>query len=271
MITTCIITIPVYKSPMSRFEEISFRQCCKVLRKHPICIITHKELYLQEYYTIALEYGIKLYREDFDKSCFSSVKAYSDLMLNKEYYYRFKNYDYMLIYQLDAYVFRDELEYWCKKGYDYIGAPWFENYGNHENGDKLWAVGNGGLSLRNIAFHIRFLECKRLYGWKELRVKYPAKNIKTFLVRTAHWLGYWQSTDCLLKETGDNEDHFFSQKSQHTKCKSKLPSVEESSRFAFEQSPSWLYSQNGELPFGCHAWEKYEYETFWKKHIIEES
>ena len=30
----------------------------------------------------------------------------------------------MLIYQLDAYVFKDELLNWANKGYDYIGAPW---------------------------------------------------------------------------------------------------------------------------------------------------
>lgn len=266
---TCIITIPVYKPQMSQSEEISFRQCCKVLGKHPICLVTYNDIDIQQYYHIANEYNIELLRENFDQSNFVSVKAYSDLMLNKEYYYRFDKYDYMLIYQLDAYVFRDELEFWCNKGYDYIGAPWFENYGNHEIGDQLWAVGNGGLSLRNIAFHIKFLECKRLYGWKELKVKYPQKDFKTFLVRLTHWLGYWQSTKCLLKETGDNEDHFFSQKSQFTKCKSKLPSVEEASRFAFEQSPSWLYSQNKELPFGCHAWEKYEYNSFWKQFITE--
>ncbi|MFR6542216.1 MAG: DUF5672 family protein [Butyricimonas virosa] len=25
---------------------------------------------------------------------------------------------------IDAFVFRDELTYWCTLNYDYIGAPW---------------------------------------------------------------------------------------------------------------------------------------------------
>ena len=262
-----VVVIPIYKPSLEWFETISLRQVCKVLGKHAICIVTHDGIDLTAYQRIADEYHVRLLREDFRREDFISVKAYSDLMLNKAFYYRFAQYDYMLIYQLDAYVFRDELDEWCNKGYDYIGAPWFENYGNHEAGCGLWAVGNGGFSLRNIAFHIQFLECKRLYGWKELKVKYPKRDLKTFLVRLTHWLGYWQSTSCLLKETGDNEDHFFSQKAQLTRCKSSLPSPEEASRFAFEQSPSWLYSVNQQLPFGCHAWQKYEYESFWKQFI----
>lgn len=252
---------------MNQFEEISFRQCCKILGSHPICIVTYAEIDLTSYYDIAREFSITILRENFSRDFFTSVKAYNNLMLNREYYHRFDDHDYMLIYQLDAYVFRDELDLWCTKGYDYIGAPWFENFGNHENGDQLWTVGNGGLSLRNIAFHIKFLECKRLYGWKELKVKYPQKRFKTFLVRLTHWLGYWQSTDCLLKETGVNEDVIFSLYSQITKCKATLPKPEEACLFSFEQSPSYLFSLTKKIPFGCHAWEKYEYERFWKQSI----
>lgn len=42
---------------------------------------------------------------------------------------------------------------------------------------------------------------------------------------------------------------------------------EEASHFAFEKHPSFLFSQNGQLPFGCHAWRKYEYDEFWGKYI----
>ena len=43
---------------------------------------------------------------------------------------------------------------------------------------------------------------------------------------------------------------------------------EEAIAFSFELSPSYLYKLNGNyLPFGCHAWYKYEYENFWKQHI----
>jgi len=44
-------------------------------------------------------------------------------MMSPAFYDAFKAFDYILIYQLDAFVFRDELEYFCSLGYDYIGAP----------------------------------------------------------------------------------------------------------------------------------------------------
>jgi hypothetical protein len=41
-------------------------------------------------------------------------------MKSKQFYERFVAYDYMLIYQLDAYVFKDELDDWSAKGYDLL-------------------------------------------------------------------------------------------------------------------------------------------------------
>lgn len=36
----------------------------------------------------------------------------------------------MLVYQLDAYAFKDELFFWASLGYDYIGAPWMPHQRN---------------------------------------------------------------------------------------------------------------------------------------------
>jgi hypothetical protein len=77
----------------------------------------------------------------------------------------------MLIYQLDAWVFKDDLMKWCNKGYDYIGAPWFEDFGSYEKGKKLWRVGNGGFSLRKIKYF-----CKVL-SWKWPVIKPKIKNL----------------------------------------------------------------------------------------------
>lgn len=61
-------------------------------------------------------------------------------MLTKEFYLRFRQWEYLLIYQLDAYVFQDELMDWCNKGYDYIGAPFLKL-----NREVDWNnCGNGG-------------------------------------------------------------------------------------------------------------------------------
>jgi hypothetical protein len=61
-----------------------------------------------------------------------------------------------------------ELKFWTKfeleKGYDYIGAPWFEGFDKGSPDDDILAIaGNGGFSLRNIdgfikAFLMEFSE-----------------------------------------------------------------------------------------------------------------
>lgn len=65
-----------------------------------------------------------------------------------------------------------------------------------------------------------------------------------------------------------NEDGIFSLRAQHSWIFCQLPPFDVALKFAFEVNPSYLYDINNEkLPFGCHAFEKYEYNTFWQKHI----
>lgn len=45
----------------------------------------------------------------------------------------------------------------------------------------------------------------------------------------------------------------------------KIPNCEEAINFSFECSPKYLYELTGDrLPFGCHAWQKHDYDVFWK-------
>lgn len=65
-----------------------------------------------------------------------------------------------------------------------------------------------------------------------------------------------------------NEDVIFSLLVQCSWISCNLPSFDIALKFAFEVNPSCLYYINNEkLPFGCHAFEKYEYDTFWQKHV----
>ena len=266
-----IVVIPVYKQQISEWEEISLRQCCKVLSKHTICLVTHAELNCSEYYRIAAADGVRLQRENFDAHYFLGIPGYNALMMSKEFYCRFKDYDYMLIYQLDAYVFRDELDLWCNKGYDYIGAPWFFDCKSHEEGVELWKVGNGGFSLRKIDTHIRILTRKRpVFGVVEL-----IKRTKSFSFSKrigsiiCHLLGWHNTINYFVKTYTDYEDFFWCEKIPSLALDYKIPLAQEAVAFSFELSPAYLYEQNGNhLPFGCHAWHKYDYETFWKQFII---
>ncbi|WAC01876.1 DUF5672 family protein [Lacinutrix neustonica] len=107
----------------------------------------------------------KIRSEVFPKHYFETVYGYNSLMLSDAFYERFLNFKYLLIYQLDAFVFKNELLQWCEKDYDYIGAPWiaspdtllkkmlsiFNSKRKRERQKIFFKVGNGGFSLRNIA------------------------------------------------------------------------------------------------------------------------
>lgn len=264
MKTNCAILIPIYKQSIDKFEEKSFRQCLNILSKYPIYIITHKKLNTKLYNDIASEYEKYLHYEYFDEVFFQNIQGYNRLMLNIDFYNRFKSNKYILIYQLDAYVFKDELDYWCQQSYDYIGAPWFERYSSHEKNALLWDVGNGGFSLRRVQYFIKVLK------WK-----LPVKkiNLKDLLChfsigKLLYIFGYYNTMKYHIETNQINEDAFYTQFLKRSWITPKVPDVITAAHFSFEQSPSYLFKLcNNQLPFGCHGFLKYEYDTFWYHYI----
>ena len=56
-----------------------------------------------------------------------------------------------------------------------------------------------------------------------------------------------------------NEDYFWSDEAVHFYPEFKVASFEDGLRFAFEVAPRLCLELNGgKLPFGCHAWPRYD-------------
>ena len=267
-----VIVIPLYKANPQRSEQASFRQCLSVLRKYDISLLTYKELDISVYELIAKEFNCVLNKVYFSKDYFVSISGYNRLCLNPVLYKKFFEYKFMLIYQLDAWVFKDELEFWCDKGYDYIGAPWFEKDGDGYTYDFVEDVGNGGLSLRNVAFCYKVL-CRFRYApiqpMREILRKSTSPNLRLLraLVRS---LGVRNNLAYFLSDydkNAKNEDGYFSLfRKSYVKC--NFPSPIEAMGFAFEVHPSFLFLLNNrKLPFGCHAYRKNEFDIFWSRFI----
>lgn len=226
------VVIPVYKAQPNAYEIYSFKQCIQVLGNHPLLLVTPAGLDITAYCELA---GRQLQNITFNERFFKSVKGYSELLVHRRFYTQFTNYEYILIYQLDAWVFRDELLHWCRQGFDYIGAPWLQappitaNKSLVNLGPLLKnKVGNGGVSLRKVRSHLR---------WSWL-----VSFIFTFFPK--------------------NEDMLWS-----LFVPFKKPKTNDALYFAFELEPRQSYKQIGNtLPFACHAWEKYE-PDFWKRFI----
>lgn len=273
-----VVTIPIYKEHLTEFEQKSLKQCFKILIQHPICFIHPNNLNLTQYKLIALKYDILVTFKAFDVSYFSNIEGYNKLLLSSFFYQNFISYHYILIYQLDAWVFKDELKYWCQQGYDYIGAPWFEGWSNTNIESKFIGVGNGGFSLRRTKKFIKVLrKIKLLHCYNILLKKIHLKggilnsNMKAInkllfiLIRLDHNSIHLKS---LINLKPTNEDFIWGEYIGKSFRSFLLPSFKEAMKFSFETRPSYLFKKNNKkLPFGCHAWEKYEYKDFWKNHI----
>lgn len=268
-----VVTIPIYKEQPNEYELVSFKQCLDILNRYRISLVVPEGLDFSLYDKYLINNRIDYSIERFSSSYFENINGYNRLMLSVEFYSRFIDFDYLLIYQLDCFVFADELEKWSNYGYDYIGAPWIYV---KKNKHYFHGVGNGGLSLRNPKALKLYLESKsvkmNVQGFWRLYDKYSfIKKIfrisKIFLTI----FGYENSNKYYLKRIGFNEDYVFGFVSQFSQFKLNIPSEQIALKFAFDSYPNFLFEQNGnKLPFGCHAWYKYGDEnlTFWKKYIL---
>lgn len=283
----CCIIVPVYKEfiDLCNEELIALNQVYKILGSHPIYFIGPDKVNWEAYLEDGRSRNVFPKAKEFSQDYFSGIQGYNELLISSFFYERFDAYEFMLIYQLDAYVFRDELDNWCKKGYDYIGAPWFDL---DCNGRKfLHNVGNGGFSLRKIQSSLRLLKSLR---YKDILEKYKYFNWKGIIPQLPSLIksiAKAKKIPCQLEEKFmDNEDQFWSRTAPDSikdfKCNSKIISliyslivkdifkiapVKDAIKFSFEVNPSLLFELNNrELPFGCHAWEKYDPE-FWKEFI----
>lgn len=267
---TVAVVIPMHnRAVLTSDEQISFNHLSHYLRPYD------KYLIVPEMLNINLP-GCMLKR--FDNQYFGSVEAYTRLMLTEHFYRAFEDYEYILIYHLDALVFSDQLLEWCKTDLDYIGPPWFPC------DDSPWVktprVGNGGLSLRKINAFLKVFESEQywvhpneywhaLYADKPAHVRmlnWPRKFAKRLLVfnNARYEMAQWH----LRSDGTRNEDHFWSDRAIHYYPELKVASFDVGLRFAFEVAPRLCYELNQRrLPFGCHAWPRYD-RSFWEPFLL---
>lgn len=231
------IVIPVYKAELSLTETVALRQLRKVLGAYPIYFI-HPESLPVDYG----ELGEGIDTEAFDEVYFQSVRGYSVLMLSAEFYDRFAGFEYVLIYQLDAFVFSDRLAEFCQMGYDYIGAP-------VRRLTPLWhaigaRVGNGGFSLRRVA------SCRKMIPvWEKL----------------------WTDNHPWREELLECEDAFWGYCGKNQALDFSVPDVKTALEFAVQENIQHTYPRMlaGWRPFGAHGWNKMD-AVFWERILARE-
>src|ERR1700759_1030871 len=120
MLKKVAIIIPFYRNVMSDYEKIALQQGERVLPGYAKIAIKPNNFTLPDEACIVNFAGVVSFDDDF----FKGLAGYNSLMLSSEFYGKFIDYEYVLIYQMDCFVFKDELAWWCNQNLDYIGAPW---------------------------------------------------------------------------------------------------------------------------------------------------
>ena len=266
------IIIIAHKELLSQNEKESLIQCYRVLNKYPIKIICPHGLNVNEYKNLVPQISIVF----IDPKWQSNYRMFNELKKSELLYEKFKNYNFLLFYELDAWVFRDELAYWCIRSYDYVGAPWFEGWHEAGKSSKIIGIGNGGFSLRNIRSSIRLLKrvktirsLRKFWFISRLQAIWPFYKMLSFCKRYFHIRDISNIHDLIFEHYNQvNEDYFWTKLIAETFDDYKLATIEDAITFSFDVNPALLYQKNNHrLPFGCHAWERYEPE-FWKPFIL---
>ncbi len=248
-----IVVVPLYTTNLSADEVMSLRRSTQVLGHHAFAVVCPEGLDLSPVEALLPQHYVT---ERFSPDYFKGIAGYNLLMLSAEFYARFTAYKYLLICQADVFVFEDQLDYWCSKGYDYIGAPWigskrnlwnitlfnirnfFKKKSKKRSNVHLFKVGNGGFSLRNVGMK------KRIVTEQISDIEDALKNPSS---RNRHM-----------------EDVYFSLVAPTKIPEMKIPGYIDAAAFAFDRKPQIALKINGgKMPFACHGFNKPKVRDFW--------
>ncbi|NIJ53354.1 DUF5672 family protein [Dyadobacter arcticus] len=130
------VLIPILNPQINPTEEKMLHHCLATLYKYPLIFITFEGADL----SIIKEHNEEIDVIYFPKKYFRSRDHLASLFLLEDFYERFNWCDFLLVHELNSWVIKDELYYWCKQGYDYIkAAPVFQS-GKQVNDDFLSRV-----------------------------------------------------------------------------------------------------------------------------------
>lgn len=262
------IVVPLSNRPdLTSAEQISLNHLLHYLRNY------------DKYFVVPTGLDIRhseIQNKYFGHDYFGSAEAHSKLLLSTLFYEAFIDYEYILVYHLDALVFSDKLTEWCRKGYDYIAPPWIKHEEAPYAGMPEFEgkIGNGGFSLRKIKSFLKVINsnnyyidpdeywrrfCKNRSRFKQI-VNLPRKYIKR--------IPMYNNAKIEIEKKITIEDMFWANRGPYYYPEFKLAPIDVALKFAFECVPQYCYELNNhQLPFGCHAWEKYD-KAFWEPFLL---
>ena len=257
-----VIVVPIHEPRTDEIAATSLRHLRRHLGRYRLVLAKPE----------GLDWSIAgLDNEIFPKNSFGSLLRYNTFQLSPLFYERFTRHSHMLIYHLDALVFRDELMDWCNSNYDYIGASWYPDLIEQYTGNP-WpfakvGAGNGGFSLRRVSAFLDHLKHRKSVmhhaiqrlldgnfdaAWRMIRFRNH--------LSPANYVGHQML----------NEDVYWGVFAPMFDPAFRVAPPEVSNRFSFEYNPELLFRlTGGHLPFGCHAWPRFaDSRSFFEPYLI---
>jgi hypothetical protein len=227
-----VVVVPVYQPFLSPIEAFSLGHSLGVLQRRRRVVLTGPEGLDLAYYQDRFAPFDWL---PFEAGSFASIQGYSRLLTSAAFHEALAEHRFMLLLQTDALLLRDELDTWCSRPYDYIGAPWpagveilvqVDRFDGNRAQRVKSMVGNGGFSLR------------RIRACRDLLDEFP-QALQVF------------------QRSGSSEDLFFAILGSLS-TRFVLPNEMTASRFSLELQPRRYHAIHGAAPMGGHAWWKYD-------------
>ncbi len=238
------MVVPIYRSTLSPLESFTLNHSLRQLRPGRRVVFIGPEnldltVYRAECAPLLRDGGGQISGDieymPFAPASFASILGYSRLLTSAPLYRAFAGHEFMLVLQTDALLLRDDLDAWCQRPFDYVGAPWPDGVEIMVNLDRCTGpasqrvkamVGNGGFSLRRNRACIELLQ------------EFPQA------------LDYFQ-------RSGSNEDLFFGVLGSLS-TRFVLPNEMTAALFARELQPARYHCIHQAPPMGGHAWWKYD-------------
>lgn len=287
LVPTCCVFVPVHTLDLRKSELAALTVCMRRLKNYDF-VFVYKSSLNPDLLRARLRNSMQQVKGSFfipvADQWLLSVASYNRMMLSPWFYQLFLQWDYILVFQLDAWILKAGLDAWLAKRLTYIGAPWYVPKGKQLVG-PAYGVGNGGLSLRNVKEMLHILTSPRFVLAPVYSVSEIAGRSLLFSHYSRHCLWVWPFVfmirmirflpeliffpmgfrNCLryYANSGLHEDIVLGLMAPRVFNWMRMPSVSEAAHFSVETYPKETMKKfSVSRPFGCHAWEKYDRQFF---------
>lgn len=262
------VVLPTHRAEPTDDELVSLRQATGVLSRHPLHLVVPGALDTSAY----TERFPSLVVTRVPGHFFGSLAAHNRMLMSSSFYDLFAAHRFVLVHHLDAFVFRDELEHWCRRDDDYVGPPWFAGFDRAAPDAPLIGVGNGGFSLRKVATFRHVTGLLEDAAQRGRTARLPQKMrlaLRRTVLPAARRLRVPRATyermfASVCAGFPGNEDLFWGLRVPVDLPEFRVIAASDAVPFAFENHPRRLFEMTGRrLPFGCHGWPRYD-RPFWQ-------